>query len=218
MVGVVLLLLGACATPNLTEQEDPLQLPDRADPPDPIDAARPPVDAERPDASLVDAPIDSADAAPVGLRVFVTSTSGNSNFGGVAGGDTICTNLAIAAKLGGTWAAWLSVENGPHASDRVTSTGPWRLVSGEMVALTKAELLSGTLRHAIDHDEKGIAVPATRAWTGTGPGGQYSTNDCDKWTNGTNGRVGATDALDANWTSTNVDDCGNSRRLYCFQR
>lgn len=216
VVGVVLLLLGACATPDLGPEDETVALPDRAGPIDPGDAARP--DTNRPDTALPDASTD-ADAGPLGLRVFVSSTTSKANFGGMAGADLVCKALATAAGLGGNWAAWLSNNGGlgPQAIDHVTSLGPWRLVSGEVVADTKVGLMSGTLKHAIDHDEKGVLVAPGRAWTGTGPNGQYSTNDCDKWTNGSDGRVGATDAVDGTWTSVSVDGCGNLRHLYCFQ-
>ena len=152
-----------------------------------------------------------------GPRVFVTSTSRNANFGGLAGGDLICTNLAISAGLIGKWAAWLSNQGGPHASDRLTSVGPWSLVTGEVVATTKPQLVSGTLSHTIDHDEKGALVPASRVWTGSGTDSRYLTNDCDKWTNGANGRVGDSSSTAPAWTTTGVDDCGQLRRLYCFE-
>jgi hypothetical protein len=216
----VLLLLGACATANLPPDDEVVDLPDRGGQIPPDDAAPP--DTNPGDTSLPDTSSDpDADSGPGGFKVFVTSTLTKGNLAGPIGGDVFCKNLAMAAGLNGNWAAWLSTNanNVPsiQAIDRVTSAGPWRLVSGEIVATTKAELISGTLKHAIDHDEKGVAVVASRVWTGTGPTGQYLTNDCDKWTNGGNGRTGATDALDQTWTSTNVDDCGNLRHLYCFQ-
>lgn len=216
VVGAVLLLVGACATPDLGPEDEVVALPDRAGPVEPVDGSRP--DTNRPDTAVPDGG-DAADATPVGLRVFVSSSVTKATLGGLAGADLVCKNLAIAAGLGGIWAAWLSNNGGagPHAIDHVTSAGPWRLVSGEVVANNKAELMSGTLKHAIDHDEKGVAVAPGRAWTGTGPSGQYLTNDCDKWTNGSDGRVGATDAVDGTWTSLGVDGCGNLRHVYCFQ-
>ena len=216
-LGVLLGLAGACGDSEALPDDDSLALPDREDlPPDSAVAKR---DAEPADTSVPDtaAPVDAADAAPVGLRVFVTSTTSNARFNGLAGADTICKNLASAAGLTGTWTAWLSNENGPSALARVTSTGPWRLRGGEIVAASKIALVSGTLAHAIDRDEKGALVPASRVWTGTGTNGQYQTNDCDKWTNGNNGRVGTSAGADATWTSVAVDDCDSARRLYCFE-
>jgi hypothetical protein len=150
--------------------------------------------------------------------VFVSSSTSSAKYGGLAGADARCASLATKAGLAGTWVAWLSNGGGPHAIDRLTSAGPWRLVSGELVAQNKAELASG-LRHAIDRDERGMAVPPSRVWTGTGGNGRFLTNDCDKWSEGGNdGRCGETSAVDAKWTSVAVDSCDDQRRLYCFQQ
>jgi hypothetical protein len=214
-LGLLALLPIACATADLGE-DDSVKLPDRTDAGQGLtgsdagleeDTAQPPVDSA--------VPVDSA--MPHTPRVFVTSTTHSGNYGGLAGADLVCTNLAIAAGLGGTWAAWLSVQGGPHAATRVSGVGPWSLVGGQVVATTKAQLLSGTLSHAIDHDEKGIVVVGGRAWTGSGATGLYETNDCDKWTNGANGRVGDGSSMMGTWTSVGVDGCGQLRRLYCFE-
>jgi hypothetical protein len=219
----VLLVLLACGSTSPPPEDDSVGLPDRVDPPDPVDSS-PVADAGPKDTSVKDSPPDvitDADDGGDGLHVFVSSTTPHGNaLGGQAGADGTCKSLAMAAGLGGNWVAWLSNNNGgPDAINRVTSAGPWRLVtSGEVVASTKAVLASGSLAHAIDRDEKGIVITAGRVWTGTGSNGLFLTNDCDKWTaTGTNGRVGSTAATDGNWTSTGVDGCGNPRHLYCFQ-
>ena len=215
-VGFAVVFVGACATPNLPPDEAVIDVPDRAVPLGPGDGAT--TDADQPDTFVPDGGADG-EGGVAGLKVFVSSSTAKGNLGGLAGGDALCTSLAKAAGLGGTWAAWLSIhDNGPHAIDRVTSAGPWRLVSGELVAASKTALASGTLQHAIDHDEKGVAVAAGRAWTGTGPDGKYSTNDCERWTPaGGIGRVGATDATGPTWTSLDKDDCGGLRHVFCFQ-
>lgn len=202
----------ACSKSSSTP-DDGIPLPARGD-----DAGTDANDKTDDSSSIVDASTDhnEAEAATGTLKVFVTSTTFKGRFGGVAGADLICNNHAKAANLPGTFVAWLSVENGPHADDRLKSGGPWSLVSGEVVA-SKAELLNPPLKHAIDHDEKGAVVPATQVWTGTGTNGRYLTNDCDKWTDGSDGRVGASDQVNAAWTTAGVIDCDNLRRLYCFQ-
>ena len=205
--------IASCAEANLPPEESETPLPDR-EAPNETDAATNPADTSTPDVQLDDAPQGDGSSA---LRVFVTSTTTNARFGGQAGGDARCKALADAASLGGTWMAWLSNKNGPHAVDRLTSAGPWHLVTGEMVAATKAELVSGTLRKAIDRDEKGAAVVGNGVWTGTGPDGKYLTNDCDQWTTGNDGRSGTADSTSATWTSAAVDDCDQLRHLYCFE-
>lgn len=216
-VGFAVLGVAACATANLPPDEEATDVPDRVEPLPTRDAAQPEVN--RSDSAL---PKDAgaADATDSGARVFVSSTTMKAGaINGLAGGDALCGSLAAAAGLGGAWMAWLSNhDNGPHAIDRMTGVGPWRLVSGEPVASSKATLAGGALLHAIDHDEKGVAVAADRVWTGTGTDGKYLTNDCDRWSaGGDDGRVGATDAVDATWTTVGVDGCGKLRRIYCFQ-
>lgn len=213
-IGALLALAcaGACATANLDE-DDGLGLPIREEL-DGGDAASTADRAEPPPRDSSTPPPPDASTTP---RVFLSSTTSTANFGGIAGADLACTNLAIGAGLIGKWAAWLSNENGPHARDRVTSAGPWKLVTGQLVAATKAELIAGTLQSAIDRDEKGNPLPASRVWTGSGGDGRYLTNDCDKWRNGGNGRVGDSASKTSTWTSAGVDDCGSQRRIYCFE-
>lgn len=216
-VGVLVVVIAACGSSPSATEEDGLGLPDRTDLPA-EDAA---IEAEGPrDSSVLDTSFDAADGAPPGLRAFVSSSTSNANLGGRIGADAKCTTLATTAALGGTWVAWLSNEDGllNNAIERVASTGPWRLVGGEVVATSKAQLISGTLLHAIDRDEKGLVVGTPGVWTGTGPDGNYSTNDCNKWGGGgSNGRVGLSTATNGAWTSSSVDDCGQLRRIYCFQ-
>lgn len=215
VIATVLLLVVGCAKSGGTEDED-VPLPPRGDLPDGEVILK--TDASV-DAGANDASTDAADAGPQGTLVFVSSTLSNANLGGLAGADTRCTTLATAAGLDGTWVAWLSNgDNGPHAADRVTSAGPFRLRSGEVIANSKLELLTGVLRHPINRDENGQPVVASRVWTGSGADGRYSTNDCDKWRSGNDGRVGETSSATATWTSAGVDGCGQQRRIYCFQR
>ncbi|MBS2019972.1 MAG: hypothetical protein JST00_44320 [Deltaproteobacteria bacterium] len=210
---VALATVAACAKANLPDEEgDPLDLPDRVAGEDasvaPVDAS---TDADTPG---TDAGLD----APAGpLAVFVSSTTRNARYGGQAGADAVCNALAKAAGLPGTFIAWLSNKNGPNAVQRLTSPGLWTLVGGVAVATTKTELVSGTLKHAIDRDEKGAVVPPSKVWTGTGANGLYETNDCDAWSTGNNGRSGQSDQVNATWTSSTVDDCDQLHRVYCFQ-
>jgi hypothetical protein len=213
-------LAGACATPALDEEPTP-EVPR----PQPEGGTLPARDAGRPPAPVADE-AGTADAASdvdaaSSLRVFVSSTAVTGDLLGLAGGDAACNELAKAAALGGSWIAWLSNSGGPHAVDRLTSVGPWRLVTGEVVATTKAGLTAGSLMHAIDRDEKGVALAAaSRVWTGTGPDGRYATNDCSKWTGAGNndGRHGETSSTTSTWTSAGVDSCNNLRHLYCFEK
>lgn len=196
----------ACAKANLPDDDD-IPLPDR----EIIDSSVPDVPMVTVDAA------DAADASDGAYGVFVTSMQNTANLGGVMGADTICQAHAADAGLPGTWAAWLSTGDGVTAIGRVGS-GPWLLRTGDLVAASPTELSSGTLQHAIDHDEHGTEVASSKVWTGSSVDGVYSTNDCDEWTTGMLGRVGVTSGTDGTWTSAAVDSCANSRRLYCFQK
>ncbi len=77
--------------------------------------------------------------------------------------------------------------------------------------------MSGQLAHAINRDESGALHTGENVWTGSGTNGRYSGHDCDKWTTGTNGDVGSTDAQNGHWTSDEEQGCSNARRLYCFE-
>ena len=196
------------------------KLPERAEIPDsaaPVDDP-PKISTPIPDAGAPDTS-PPVDAAKKPLRVFVSSALRTGNIGGVAGADALCTTLATAANLGGTYRAWLSVA-GADAVDHITSAGPWQLVSGEIVADGKAGLTSGALKHLIDKDENGATPPfeEDRAWTGTGANGRYAGPDCAMWAGGGNGLVGeARNNGTGQWGALGNEACGAQNRIYCFE-
>ena len=211
----------ACATPDLTGDGDDaeLPLPERV-------SSMPKTDASTPDsAPVVPDPVDAqadqeastADANRL-LHAFVSSAVINANLGGLAGADQKCNTLATAQGLKGTYRAWISVA-GTNAADRITSNGPWHLVTGPLVAATKAELTSGKLKTPLDIDEKGVKSPAAedRVWTGTAPNGTFSGPECDVWSGAGGGRVGEAGFSDGRWTSSTVEACSEINRVYCFE-
>jgi hypothetical protein len=213
----------ACATADLPDDATEAPLPERTSAADATvvgssSGTVPPPPAEAgTDASLADGA--DADGAPRNLRVFVSSTIKTGNLGGVAGADALCNQLATAATLGGTYRAWLSV-SGADAIDHITSSGPWHLVTGELVAADKATLTSGALKHLIDKTEKGVtpAVAEDRTWTGTGPNGRYVGPDCTLWTGAGSGLSGeARNATPNKWTDLVAEGCGQVNRVYCFE-
>jgi hypothetical protein len=78
------------------------------------------------------------------MTFFITSSGSGkgADFGGLAGADKHCQDLAAAAGAGGrTWHAYLSTQ-GPgavNARDRI-GKGPWRNAKGVVVANDLAEL------------------------------------------------------------------------------
>jgi len=172
--------------------------------------------------------------------VFITSGNGpnnNGNLGGVAGADGYCQGLAVAAKLPGTYKAWLTgADAGSAPAQRFGSTGftGWYLLPTKPptpVARGWADLTSPNedvpgnyLRGAIHVDEKGGDVGDANVWTNTKADGlqQDPATHCSDWStssgdlNGWTGR-GKSGVLAAFWTSNKLDDCAGGARLYCFQ-
>lgn len=163
-------------------------------------------------------------------KVFVTSTKGTGNIGGLAGADAECQRLANAANLPGTYMAWLSDATASPASRFTKATVPYTLPGGEVVANSWADLTSGsTIRHVIDQFESGAAVSGTnqgafRAWTNTKQNGSAGGTDpngfCQNWTTdsaaptGNMGEIRST----TGWTFGGFQQCPVESRLYCFQQ
>jgi hypothetical protein len=188
--------------------------------PSEADATAPlvPEEASVEDAGTTDAAVDAAPRGP--LRVFVTSSTRNGRFGGLAGGDAYCQNHAVAAGLGGTWTAWLSTA-AVDAIDRITGDGPWLLLDGTtVVAENKARLASGSLLNRINMNEKKGIVSASndQVWTATGISGRFNGPDCGNWDTGGSGIYGEAVESGSRWTRAGGESCGNSNRLYCFEK
>lgn len=196
------------------------QLPQRTTPEDASVVPAPTSTAPAPGPSDA-GPADSApvDAAKKPLRAFVSSSTKTGNLGGIAAADQLCTTLATAAGLGGTYRAWLSI-SGADAIDHITSAGPWQLVNGDVVADNKAGLMVAQLKHLVNRDEKGAVPPDAedRVWTGTGSNGRYVGPDCAQWAGGGSGLVGeAKNAGASNWSALAPEACTEVNRVYCFE-
>ncbi|MCX4243061.1 DUF1554 domain-containing protein [Paraliomyxa miuraensis] len=154
------------------------------------------------------------------LRVFVTSQTHNGAYGGTAGADTLCNDLATAAGLGGTFTAWLSTDT-EDAAARIDPTGaPYVLVDGTIIATDLADLLDGSLDAPIDVDETGTMVFGD-VWTGTLADGTAAPVHCIDWTQGASpltGRCGSSATTTTAWTDNITPTCGAGLRLYCFEQ
>jgi hypothetical protein len=147
--------------------------------------------------------------------------------GGLAGGDTICTNGANAAGLSGTYKAWLSDRTQSPDTRFNKSTVPYVRTDGVAVALSYADLISllpGNLhlRATINVNEFGTPInPPLTAWTWTSAGGTLGSGSrhCSNWTStsGT-GDTGDTFEVDLNWTSSFGLNCSQTHRVYCFEQ
>ncbi|WP_394825189.1 hypothetical protein [Pendulispora albinea] len=150
---------------------------------------------------------------PAPMRVFFTRTSYSSNFqfeakrpGGMEGGDALCQLAADGARLGGTWAAWLSDRN-IDAIDRIDNDSPWWTVTAQRTAQRIAfrdRATIGTRPLEPLTDEYGMpeAYFVPDHWSGTLESGRGSGQDCSSWS----------------VASTGADACAYRKRLLCFEQ
>jgi hypothetical protein len=167
-------------------------------------------------ASIHPPPPDMA-TPPGPKRVFVTKTLYASTAAPKA-----CQNSADAAGLGGTWVPWLSYRytSGDYpAIDKITSNGPWTLITGELAFQNRGQLATAP-SVPINVTEMGTVLPPNQfVWTGTVNGGTASVYTCQSWSETRNlfdGTVGSTDSTDR-WTNSDHYSCIASARVYCFE-
>ena len=147
------------------------------------------------------------------MSFFVTSTAKGegANYGGVAGADQWCQNLAAAAGAGNrTWHAYVSSQgpNAVNARDRI-GNGPWFNAKGQRVAQGLADLhgdtlelarVGATVSKATVLDEKGNPIKGFGDMpnqhdilTGSQPDGRAYTDGqdhtCNNYTSSTTGTV-----------------------------
>ena len=135
--------------------------------------------------------------------------------------------LAASAGLPGHYQPWLSDGNITPAGTVLLAAGPstrFTLVDGTPVANSRAELASGTLRHAINLTESGAAGTSNpgQVWTNALPSGEAAgtaSGHCAGWTSGAGGSGNTGEATSAtqSWTTGTSAACSEYRRLYCFQ-
>jgi hypothetical protein len=180
------------------------------------------------DAGSKDAPSEAGGLCSTGAckRVFVTSSSpGTTGAFGLANADSFCQSAATSTQLGGTWKAWLSNSSNAAASRLVHATVPYRLLDGSTIAANWTALVSGSITHAINITEAGVAIPGgtvLEVWTGTTTTGTYSSATCNGWTDGSasgTADVGVTSDTDFGWTDKYLQYCNRTNlRLYCFEQ
>jgi hypothetical protein len=176
------------------------------------------------------------EAGPTFKRVFISSTTTESNFGGLAAADAVCSARALAAGLGGTWKAWLSTSTTSAASRLAHASVPYQLVDGTTIATSWSDLVSGAIKDPINKNENGVFVPdnsstlAGFAWTGTMTDGTADSivNTCQDWTvvedcgvsTSYHAGIGDDGVTTASWTYGAGNPCctGTSLAFYCFEQ
>lgn len=150
--------------------------------------------------------------------VFVTSTAHTiSTFGGLAGADAWCSDLAADAGLPGQYVAWLSTAS-VNAIDRIGDAQGWVRVDGRPFARSPDALVSGEHFFPIRLDEYGEDRLGANVVTATGGDGTYfGPSDCGGWTSAVGeARRAFSDALGDAFTTNYDGACAVSIRIYCF--
>lgn len=143
-------------------------------------------------------------------RVFVSSTTHDGNFGGLAGADGLCDTLAMTAGMPGTWIALLGTASATSFSRLGTARGFVR-VDGEPVGDGS---LDRALWYPIRLDENGVDVGAADFW---GASGASSLGDlCADWTTNVSTTVGRVQQADRGWNLRNGGGDWSCDRRYRF--
>ncbi len=163
-------------------------------------------DAGNPDAST--------DAAPGPFYVFLTRAVYDANMGGITGADERCQASAKAAKLQGTYVAWISDTN-TDAKDHVTGDGPWLEPKTGKVLFSNHASLLGFPEAALVRDEYGDPAK-DRWWTGTSANGIRNPKTCGDWASnaqfqgGMTGTRTGTARPGKEWTEDSAYSCQSS--------
>jgi len=168
-----------------------------------------------------------ADAAKE-AKVFVTSGSTSTNFGGISGADSICNSYAASSSKGlsSAWVAMISDSANSMSARIPWNWGTLKTLSGTVVVDGGySDLLDGTFDTPINVNENGITA-TTYVFTGTNaygdkysPSGTTSYNWAYDWTNA--GCVGWFASIGLSTSTTaglyyGGDGC-NNRALYCIE-
>src|SRR5436309_9790814 len=88
-----------------------------------------------------------APAQPMSFFITSVGKGDGANYGGLAGADAYCQQMAAAAGRGGAmWHAYMSTQGAGavNARDRI-GNGPWYNATGTMVAMNVGQLHGDTL-------------------------------------------------------------------------
>ncbi len=201
-----------------------------ADAPLPADGPTPP---DAPEDVAPDLPPDGApDTLPAPRRIFVTRDRYTGNMGGLAGAHGLCTQLANAAGLTGSFKAWLSTATSGPAAFMAQHPVPYVLPSGQAVATGWGDLVDGSLSRPIDRDQNGdLADPqgiceGGEVWTNTTAAGTpIGPSDCAGWTSlaldpALASAAGNLRYSDTRWTSSGCRSigCNFALQIYCIEQ
>jgi hypothetical protein len=163
----------------------------------------------------------SDNSGPTSQRIFVTSGTYGSDFGGFAQADYQCSALASIESLGGTWKAIISNDS-TSAKDRITISGPVVNMNSETVADNSADFWDGSLDNPVGYDEGGN-VRNVSVWTGTQSNGtKHPWDNCDNWGivgPAFSGASGGSNQVDNQWLEgAGSTACTVNQSFYCIDR
>ena len=156
-------------------------------------------------------------------RIFVSSSSSNSNLGGLAGADATCAALATAEGLTRNYIAILST-GAVDAIDRITGTGKVYMFVGAssyvQIKDSWANLWVDGPDVAVSYDETATVIGAPLSThSGTTLAGVDNGSTCSDW-GGTAGmtKYGAATAAGTTWIDSGVAGtmCVSAKRIYCI--
>lgn len=166
--------------------------------------------------------------------MFVSSQLYTGDLGGLLGADARCQALATAAKLPGTYMAWLSDNDGSPATRMARTTGPYLLPDGTRVANSWAGLTQHNLLAAITMTELRGDSPigtssctlgedeCTVVWTNTHRSGIQVAFDgsCNGWTSTDGTGMMGTNCNTVSWSAggCNGAPCDSTAALFCVQQ
>jgi hypothetical protein len=158
-----------------------------------------------------------ADFTPTPNRVFVTSTTTDGAFGGIAGADAICAARAAAADLTGTFIAYLS-DNATTAASRVVGSRGWIRTDGAPFVDAPTAFSTGAVWFPSRLDELGNDLGSIPAYTGTSFGAATA-NRCLEWTSNAGAENGTTNELFFGYDSFRSSNraCSSQQHLLCTE-
>ncbi len=153
-------------------------------------------------------------------RLFVTSLALPAAGGmGLGEADRLCTQVAVARSLGGTWRALLSSPDGGPAADRPTSGGPFTTLDGGVVFVNREALRLAMTSGGEITNEQGGTQGTFFFWSGSTNYGGVGPLHCNGWeqaTDGGRGAVGSINGPAIDWEEQ-PQPCDSALRLLCVE-
>ena len=159
----------------------------------------------------------AADFSPTPNRVFVTSTTTDGAFGGIAGADAMCAARATAGGLSGTFVAYLS-DSTTNATTRISSSRGWIRRDGAPLADAPAAFATGKIVFPPRLDEYGNDLGNVNVYTGTDYGVTFA-NLCTDWTDNAAGVMGGMSQTQYASSSMNAGNraCSTQGHILCVE-